>query len=55
MSSDKLKVIWSAIFLGQEGLAVVELARRAAGALRGVGAVEVRGMTVSNIAEPKGE
>lgn len=53
MSSDKLKVVWSAIFLGQEGLAVVELARRAARAFGGVGAVEVGSMTVSNIAEPK--
>lgn len=53
MSSDKLEVVWPAIFLGQEGLAVVELARRAAGALGGVGAIEVGGMTVSNIAEPK--
>ena len=53
MSSDKLKVVWPAILLGQEGLAVVELSRRAAGALGGVGAVEVGGVTVTNITEPR--
>lgn len=53
MSSDKLKVIWPAVLLGQEGFAVVELSRRAAGALGGVGAVEVGGVTVSNITEPR--
>lgn len=53
MRPNVLEVAWSAIFLRQERLAVVELARSAPGALGGVGAVEVWCVTVSNVTEPK--
>lgn len=53
MRSNVFEVVGSAVFLGQERFTVVELAGSAAGALGGVGAVEVRGVAVSNIAEPK--
>ena len=46
------EVARSAIFLGQEGLTGVEFAWSAAGALGRVGAVVVRDMVVSNVAEP---
>lgn len=53
MSSDVFEVVRPAVFLSQERLAVIEFAGRAAGTLGGVGAVEVGGMTVSNVAEPE--
>lgn len=53
MCSDVFEVVWSAVFLGQEGFAVVELAGSAAGALGGVGAIEVRGVAVSDVTEPE--
>lgn len=52
MRSNIFEVVWPAVFLGQEGFTVVKLAGSAAGALGGVGAVEVRGVTVSDVAEP---
>lgn len=55
MRSNVFEVVWSAIFLRQERLAIVELAGSAAGALGRVGAVEVRCMPVSNVTEPKQE
>lgn len=53
MRSNIFEVVWPAVFLGQEGFTVVELAGSAAGALGGVGAVEVRGVAVSDVAEPE--
>jgi len=52
MRSDVFEIVWPAVFLGQEGFAVVELAGSATGALGGVGAVEVWGVAVSDVAEP---
>lgn len=46
------EIVWPAVFLGQEGFTVVKFARSAAGALGRVGAVEVWGVTVSDVAEP---
>lgn len=53
MGSDVFEVVWPAVFLGQERLAIIEFAGGAAGTLGGVGAVEVGGMTVPNVAEPE--
>lgn len=53
MCSDVFEIVWPAVFLGQEGFTVVKLAGSAAGALWGVGAVEVRGVAITNVAEPK--
>lgn len=52
MRSNIFEVVRPAIFLGQEGLAIVKFARSAARTLRGIGAIEVGGVTVSNITEP---
>ena len=53
MRSNMLKVAWSAIFFCQERLAIVELARSAAGAFGRIRAVQVWCVTVSNVTEPK--
>lgn len=52
MRSDVLEVTGPAVFFGEERCAVVEFTGCAAGAFGRIGAVEVRDMTVPNIAEP---
>jgi hypothetical protein len=48
-----LEVAGSAVFLGEEGFACVELPRFAFRAFGRIGAVEVGNMIVSNVPEPR--
>ena len=50
--SDVLEVCRATILLREPVCALVELASLAAGALGGVGAIEIRNVVISNITEP---